>query len=911
MTTIGYATLQIIPSLTGVSDSIHKQTAGISIGVDVSADKDAARRSGQQAGKALADGAEEATTRARRVGDRLGSAISTGLKGAAIGAIGGIAATLASTLGAGFDRLKSIDATKAKLEGLGHSAESVTQIMESATLAVKGTAFSLGEAGTVAASAVAAGVKPGIELERTLKLVADASSVAGISMGDMGSIFNKIAAGGVIQGEELAQLGDRGIPILQLLSEQLGVSVQDVRKLAADGKVSFADFQNSIEKGMGGAALKAGGSFQGSMDNVRAAMGRLGATVLQPLFNAMIAVAPRLQAALDKITSGIGAAADFVSEHSTSFKLLATAITAFVVPALTLWISAQARAVAASAVGAISSMATAWTTVAGALRLSTIAQVAQSAAAKTAAAAQWILNAALSANPIGLIVTAIAALVGGLVLFFTKTELGRKIWAGFTEYLKVAWEAIKVAFGAAWDAISGIWDGMVTGAKLVWDGVKNQFSAVVDFVAGLPSAIAGAAKGMWDGVSNAFGAMIDKLKAWWNGFASALSFTSPDWLPGDPVTFALPKFATGGYTGDMAADTVAGVVHGGEYVIRKSSTTGIQNAYPGLLDYLNSNGALPGYASGGLVAGTAELGKIISQKFGISNIGGWRPADKYGEHSTGRALDVMTSDKATGDAVKDFAVANASAIDLKWAIWQQRMWYPGGTSKAMEDRGNPTQNHMDHVHIFSGAGIVAGLRGALKGDQADASAKGPGNPTYEAGGALDVMAPITGPTAAAGGSSASGGFSISMGDSFSGMAGMAGEQLGRISPVVSPDGKQESLDKLGSAVGQVAAGQVSSAMGAFGINDSPGWLKGLSTLANGMSFGGGAGASAAPLASATNIIPAGTSAATSAAASAVHGGGAKPGPQVTYNIRTATVEDAALVMQRREKERAAATLARF
>ncbi|MFV8181860.1 hypothetical protein ACNQQN_24865 [Mycobacteroides chelonae] len=75
--------------------------------------------------------------------------------------------------------------------------------------------------------------------------------------------------------------------------------------------------------------------------------------------------------------------------------------------------------------------------------------------------------------------------------------------------------------------------------------------------------------------------------------------------------------------------------------------------------------------------------------------------DKYGSISDGRALDVMTSDKAKGDAVKDFAVDNASAIDLKWAIWQQKLWYPGGRS---EEDGRPRQPdaepHGSRAHLL-------------------------------------------------------------------------------------------------------------------------------------------------------------------------------------------------------------------
>ncbi|QFG10035.1 tape measure protein [Mycobacterium phage IdentityCrisis] len=913
MTTIGYATLQIIPSLRGVSDAINKESRNLTLTPKVQVDATAANRAGQQVGKAVADGAEGATGRMADIGRRMSSALGTAVKGAAIGAVGGLSAVLASTLSSGFDRLKSIDATQAKLLGLGNSAETVKKIMENATAAVKGTAFGLGEAGTVAASAVAAGVKPGAELERTLKLVADASAIAGTSMGDMGAIFNKVAAGGVIQGEELAQLGDRGIPILQLLSTQLGVSVADVRKLASEGKIGFAEFQNAIESGMGGAAQKMGTTFEGSMGNLRAAMGRLGEKLLKPLFDAMIEAAPKITAAFDTVTRNLGGIGDFVSRNETAIKGVGIAITTFVVPALLAWTAAQAKAIAASVVSAIASIASSWRTVGTALRLG--------------AAAQWAMNVAMNANPIGLIVTAVAALVTGLVLFFTKTELGQRIWKGFTEYLSVAWEAVKVAFAAAWDFIRTIWDAMVAKAGEVWQGVQARFTAIVDFVKGLPGRIGDAAKGMWDGIGNAFKAMVNGLISVWNRFASSLSFSPPDWVPGiGGKTFSLPTiqpFSGGGYTGDLPIDRIAGVVHGGEHVIQAASRKRIEADHPGLLDYMNATGRLPGYAGGGLVAGTAELRKIIAERFGISNIGGWRPQDQYGEHSTGRALDVMVGDdRAKGDAVKDFALANASAIDLKWVIWRQRLYYPGGGGYDMEDRGSPTANHMDHVHIFSGPAIAAGLRDALRSKEAEpATSSSPGvidpNSTDQTSAQAADVAPVAATSGAV-----TGGDGASLPSSVSELAGYGGQAIG---------------GDVGSAVGEIAAGQVRSALGVFGVPDSPGWLQGISKFVGGLSisdaqgnniFGGGGGASsaiggmgslfgggqddgyggAAPVAASSPAPPRAPD------GGIAHGtqAGQRPGPPApVYNIRTATVEDAFLQAQRRENVRLASKVDRY
>lgn len=181
----------------------------------------------------------------------------------------------------GFNRLKNIDTARAQLEGLGHSATEVEAIMDSAMQSVKGTAYGFDEAATAAASAVAAGIEPGKELTRYLGLVGDAAAQSKLSFTEMGSIFNKVMAGGRISMEEVNQLADQGIPIYKMLSEQLGVTTADVRKLVENGKVDSETFLAAIESNIGGAAKIMGEkSFVGALSNIGASLGRIGANFL-------------------------------------------------------------------------------------------------------------------------------------------------------------------------------------------------------------------------------------------------------------------------------------------------------------------------------------------------------------------------------------------------------------------------------------------------------------------------------------------------------------------------------------------------------------------------------------------------------------------------------------------------------
>lgn len=196
-------------------------------------------------------------------------------------ALGAVAALSGLSLVKGFNRLKNIDTAKAQLEGLGHSAKEVEAIMDSAMQAVKGTAYGFDEAATAAASAVAAGIKPGKELTRYLGLVGDAAAQSKLSFTEMGSIFNKVMASGKISMEEVNQLADQGIPIYKMLSEQLGVTQADVRDMVSAGKVDAETFLAAIEKNIGGAAKIIGEkSFTGALANIGASLSRIGANFL-------------------------------------------------------------------------------------------------------------------------------------------------------------------------------------------------------------------------------------------------------------------------------------------------------------------------------------------------------------------------------------------------------------------------------------------------------------------------------------------------------------------------------------------------------------------------------------------------------------------------------------------------------
>ncbi len=107
-------------------------------------------------------------------------------------------------------------------------------------------------------------------------------------------------------------------------------------------------------------------------------------------------------------------------------------------------------------------------------------------------AAQWLWNAALSANPIGLVILAIAALVAGLVWFFTKTETGRQVWATAMAAMSAGIATFKTAASTAITWVTTKWDslmGTLASAKSkvaslgsMFNGMRDGFRSAINFI---------------------------------------------------------------------------------------------------------------------------------------------------------------------------------------------------------------------------------------------------------------------------------------------------------------------------------------------------------------------------------------------------------------------------------------------
>lgn len=153
--------------------------------------------------------------------------------------------------------------------------------------------------------------------------------------------------------------------------------------------------------------------------------------------------------------------------------------------------------------------------------------------------AQWLLNVAMDANPVGLIILAVAALIAIIVLLVLNWDTVVKFltdtWQGFVGWIT----GVMDGFGSWW---SGVWQGFVGFVTDVWNGfvgwITDAVNAYVSFWVGVFTGvgqfwrdvwngIASFVSGVWNGIAAFFTAALNGYVSFWrgvwNGIASFLS----------------------------------------------------------------------------------------------------------------------------------------------------------------------------------------------------------------------------------------------------------------------------------------------------------------------------------------------------------------------------------------------------
>lgn len=170
-----------------------------------------------------------------------------------------------------------------------------------------------------------------------------------------------------------------------------------------------------------------------------------------------------------------------------------------------------------------------WVAQKAALILAKGAMLLQAAATNIAAAAQTALDVALDANPIGLLIIAIAAVVAALVFFFTQTEVGRQAWQTFVDWLTSLWNGMVDFFTKLGPIMEAGWKGMISGITDLWNGFVGFFKGLGSVFSDIWNGIVSGIKNIWNGfvgfLQTAIGAVVSFVRDHWGLLLSI--FTGP------------------------------------------------------------------------------------------------------------------------------------------------------------------------------------------------------------------------------------------------------------------------------------------------------------------------------------------------------------------------------------------------
>lgn len=241
--------------------------------------------------------------------------------------------------------------------------------------------------------------------------------------------------------------------------------------------------------------------------------------------NATAQIGTALLPAMSLLATVMATVGGLISEHSTLFTILVGVVAVFAAGIIALnvamsvnntlteaGVTAKIKDAAAWVKDTAAKVANTVATIA-----STVAEKAAAAASKAMAAAQWLLNAALTANPIGLVVAAIVGLIAVLILAWKKSDTFRKI-------------------------VTGAFNAVMGAAKAVWDWIKKNWPLLLAILLGPFGPVFLAVVKNFDtvkeGISKAFGAIktviqpvIDLFGALWTAIQKVIDLIGKIKIP--------------------------------------------------------------------------------------------------------------------------------------------------------------------------------------------------------------------------------------------------------------------------------------------------------------------------------------------------------------------------------------------
>ncbi|HHD2783788.1 TPA: tape measure protein [Clostridium perfringens] len=420
---------------------------------------------------------------------------------------------------------------------LGSHSEAV-KMMEKITDYAAETPFSKMGVDTMAKQLANADFK-GQALFDQLTKFGDMGSAFGIqedSLKEMVRQYAQVQQAQFAYTEDLNILQDRGIPIFKALGEVMGVPVSQVKKLASEGKVT-ADVYNkaidSIASHTKGAMEGQSQTFNVMMstleDNLSVLWGYLAQDWFEGIKGSLGSFLPKFEEFVKLVgTDGLsGAISKTIPELSPLVEMLSNIgnlLRTIVIPSLFklgLWCSQHINVIATLVI-TLGTLNLAIKSVFAIERIILFIQSFKKAIlaikefeilTKLATAAQWLFNAALSANPIGLVIIGLVALIAGLAYLWNTSEGFRNFWIN-------AWESIKNTCKVAVDGIS----------KFFTDTIPNAFKSLINSAKSTKDFFVNGFEYIKNSIAQFGSELVARFKNWCDEVWILFTQTIPSWI---------------------------------------------------------------------------------------------------------------------------------------------------------------------------------------------------------------------------------------------------------------------------------------------------------------------------------------------------------------------------------------------
>ena len=214
--------------------------------------------------------------------------------------------TVGQIVEGGRSRAQNLQQAKFLLKGLGISWE---EAYKSINESVDGTAYSLDKAAMSCASLSASGVQLGDDMTVALGAISGLAAISGDSYDHIAEIFKSAASIGHVTAQDLNRI--QGVNIYQDLANELGLTVEELKKKISQGSVDFMSFADVVYSKYFEVAKGANELTSGAIDNFKSALSRIGEGFQTPWLVFIRDAANAIRPLINDIKTGLAPAFKF------------------------------------------------------------------------------------------------------------------------------------------------------------------------------------------------------------------------------------------------------------------------------------------------------------------------------------------------------------------------------------------------------------------------------------------------------------------------------------------------------------------------------------------------------------------------------------------------------------------------